>query len=42
MIFSVLSEEEKELCNSILKKLLQKAKNLLGIDYKPPFLPSND
>lgn len=42
MIFSVLSEEEKELYNNILKKLLKKARNLLGIDYRPPFLPSND
>lgn len=40
MIFSVLSEEEKELLSSLLKPLLEKARKLLGIDYKPPFLPS--
>ena len=42
MIFSVLSEEEKELLTSLLKPLLEKARKLLGIDYKPPFLPSKD
>ena len=42
MIFSVLSEEEKELYSNLSEKILQKAINLLGINYKPPFLPSND
>ena len=42
MIFSVLSEEEREQYSILLKRLLKKARNLLGIDYKPPFLPSND
>ena len=42
MIFSVLSEEEREQYAIFLKRLLKKARNLLGIDYRPPFLPSND
>jgi len=42
MIFSVLSEEEREQYAIFLKRLLKKARNLLGIDYKPPFLLSND
>jgi len=39
MIFSSLSSEEKIQLTSHLKKLRIKARNLLGIDYKPPFLP---
>lgn len=39
MIFSILSEEEKEKMESILKKLRTKSRELLGIGYKPPFLP---
>ena len=37
MIFSVLSEEEKQQLNSCLKKVRSKARELLGLDYKPPF-----
>lgn len=39
MIFSALSPEEKRQLQSILKKLRDKGRQLLGIDYKPPFLP---
>jgi DNA-binding MarR family transcriptional regulator len=39
MIFSVLSQEEKQQLNSSLRKLRSKARELLGIDFKPPFLP---
>lgn len=39
MIFSVLSEEERQQLNSCLKKLRGKGRELLGIDFKPPFLP---
>ena len=39
MIFSILSKEEKKQLNSSLRKLRSKARELLGIDYKPPFLP---
>ena len=38
MILSVLSEEELERLAGILAKLKERASNLLGIDYKPPFL----
>jgi DNA-binding MarR family transcriptional regulator len=39
MIFSSLSQEEKLQLTSYLKKVRAKARNLLGMDYKPPFLP---
>jgi DNA-binding MarR family transcriptional regulator len=39
MIFSALTDEEKQQLNSSLRKLRSKARELLGIDYKPPFLP---
>ena len=38
MIFSVLSEEEKQQLNTSLRKLRSKARELLGIDFIPPFL----
>ena len=37
MIFSVLSEEEKQQLYSCLKKVRSKARELLGLGYKPPF-----
>ncbi len=40
MIFSVLSEEEKQQLDSCLKKVRSKARELLGLDYKPPFFHS--
>lgn len=39
MIFSALSQEDKKQLQSYLKKLRDKARSLLGMDYKPPFLP---
>ena len=38
LIFDTLSEEEKKQLTSLLSKLQSKARNLLGLDYKPPFL----
>ena len=39
MIFSALSAKEKKEFQFDLKKLRSKARDLLGMDYKPPFLP---
>ncbi len=39
MIFSVLSEEDKQQLSASLQKLKSKGRELLGVDYKPPFLP---
>ena len=39
LTFSVLSEEEKEQLKVLLKKLRTGARNILGLDFKPPFLP---
>lgn len=38
MAFSVLSGEEKKLLVSYLQKLENKVRNMLGLDYQPPFL----
>ncbi len=38
LIFDALSEEEKSEFAALLKKLQMKARALLGLDYKPPFL----
>lgn len=38
MIFSVLSEDERQAFEASLKKLLGKARTVLGVDFKPPFL----
>ena len=38
MIFSSLSSEQKQELASCLKVLRKKSRNLLGVDYKPPFL----
>jgi len=38
LIFDALSVEEKKEFGALLTKLLSKARNLLGLDYKPPFL----
>jgi hypothetical protein len=37
--FFSLSEEEKRTLQANLKKLRTKARSLMGLDYKPPFLP---
>lgn len=39
LTFSVLSEEEKKQLKALLKKLRTEARNILGLDFKPPFLP---
>ena len=38
LIFDTLSDEEKNQLTFLLSKLQTKARNLLGLDYKPPFL----
>lgn len=38
MVFSALSEEEKELFSEYLDQLEQKARHILGLDYIPPLL----
>jgi DNA-binding MarR family transcriptional regulator len=38
MAFSALSKEEKKLFVLYLQKLEDKARNMLGLDYQPPFL----
>ena len=38
LIFDALSEEEKKEFAALLRKLQSKARALLGLDYKPPFL----
>lgn len=39
LTFSVLSEEEKEQFQVLLKKLRTRVRSILGLDFKPPFLP---
>lgn len=39
LIFTVLSEEEKKELHSMLKRLRIEGRKLLGLDFKPPFLP---
>ncbi|MBN1367634.1 MAG: MarR family transcriptional regulator [Dehalococcoidales bacterium] len=39
LTFSVLSEKEKQQLKPILIKLRNKARSLLGLDYKPPYFP---
>jgi DNA-binding MarR family transcriptional regulator len=39
LIFEKLSPEEKTQLDSILKKLRDTTRDLLGLDYRPPFLP---
>jgi DNA-binding MarR family transcriptional regulator len=39
LIFSSLSVQEKEQLGLSLSKLRDKARNLLNLDFKPPFLP---
>jgi len=38
LIFDTLSDDEKKQLTTLLSKLQTKARNLLGLDYKPPFL----
>ena len=39
LIFERLSSEEKRAFEGILKKLRDTTRDLLGLDYRPPFLP---
>ncbi|OGO18067.1 MAG: hypothetical protein A2Z02_03305 [Chloroflexi bacterium RBG_16_48_7] len=39
LAFSAMTEEEKEQLRALLKKLRAEVRNLLGLDYKPPFMP---
>jgi DNA-binding MarR family transcriptional regulator len=39
LIFDKLSAEEKKQLNSILKKVRDTTRDILGLDYRPPFLP---
>ena len=39
LIFDKLSPEEKKQLDSILKKVRDTTRDLLGLDYRPPFLP---
>jgi DNA-binding MarR family transcriptional regulator len=38
LIYDALSDEEKREFAALLKKLQMKARALLGLDYKPPFM----
>jgi DNA-binding MarR family transcriptional regulator len=38
MAFSVISNEEKRMFGMTLTKLNQKVRNMIGLDYSPPFL----
>jgi DNA-binding MarR family transcriptional regulator len=38
LIFDKLSTEEKKQLDSILKKVRDTTRNILGLDYRPPFL----
>ncbi len=39
LIFSSLTEQEKKQLDSTLKKVRDTTRDLLGMDYKPPFMP---
>ncbi len=39
LTFSALSEDEKEQFKVLLRKLRAKVRDILGLDFKPPFLP---
>jgi len=39
LTFSVLSQKERKQLKVLLKKLRTRARNILGLDFKPPFLP---
>jgi MarR family transcriptional regulator, organic hydroperoxide resistance regulator len=39
LIFGDLSDEEKIQLDSLLMKIRNKTRDLLGLDYRPPFLP---
>jgi DNA-binding MarR family transcriptional regulator len=37
MIFSILNQKDRQNLHTALSKLLNKSRNLLGLDYKTPF-----
>jgi DNA-binding MarR family transcriptional regulator len=39
LIFDKLSEKERKQLKDLLKKVRNTTRELLGLDYKPPFLP---
>jgi DNA-binding MarR family transcriptional regulator len=39
LIFENLSDQEKKQLDKILKNIRDKTRDLLGLDYRPPFLP---
>ena len=39
LTFAVLSKEERKQLKVLLKRLWTEARNILGLDFKPPFLP---
>lgn len=39
LIFDILTDEEKKSLNSMLDRLRNTTSNILGLNYKPPFLP---
>jgi DNA-binding MarR family transcriptional regulator len=39
LIFNILSDEEKKQFDSLLKNVRDKTRDLLGMDYRPPFMP---
>jgi len=39
LTFAVLSEKERKQLKVLLKKLRTEARDILGLDFKPPFLP---
>jgi len=39
LTFSVLSQKERKQLKVLLRKLRAEARNILGLDFKPPFLP---
>jgi DNA-binding MarR family transcriptional regulator len=39
LTFSALSEEEKSQLKAIIKKMRAAIRNMLGLNFKPPFLP---
>jgi DNA-binding MarR family transcriptional regulator len=42
MIFSTLTDKERQKLYSILHKVLDRSRSLLGLDYEPPFLKSTN
>ena len=39
LIFNVLSNEQKQQLEVMLKNIRDKTRDLLGLDYRPPFMP---